>query len=231
LHAYPACVCGYRAYIYVTIELNQSVSCFDLLGSVQSSHTLETGGGVGRGFSNWAENGRSYRLPLENIFFKLTVTVTIPIWCGMLTEKEKAFVQAIADTGGGNKADCARIAGFSPGRARQTAHELMRNPKILEAIVEHTKLNIAEFMPMIAHNLIGIALDPDSKSAAKVGLQMLAMFGISPVTKTESKKTVEHTTNLGALEELKLLAAQLRGLPAPKMIDATPEEEEWSAYG
>jgi phage terminase small subunit len=151
----------------------------------------------------------------------------------MLTEKQQRYVDAIVETGGVNHTECARIAGYggTEGNLRKHAYDLLKNPKVLEAIVEHTKLNIAEVMPGIAKNLIKIALNPENLSSAKVGLQMLAMFGISPVTKTESKKTVEHTTNLGALEELKLLAAQLRGLPAPKMIDATPEEEEWSAHG
>ena len=150
----------------------------------------------------------------------------------MLTEKQRLFVEAMVACGGRNASECARIAGYSPNGARKTAYELLQKPEIIQALVAHTKADGGAYLPGIMKSLLTMALDPTHKSSAHVDLQILSMFGLSPISKTESKRTVEHVPNLGALEELKLLAAQLRGLPAPKMIDATPEEdEEWSAYG
>jgi phage terminase small subunit len=51
-----------------------------------------------------------------------------------LSAQRQAFVRALA--AGSTQADAARTAGYASGRARQTAHELLRKPEVKAALDE-----------------------------------------------------------------------------------------------
>jgi len=144
-----------------------------------------------------------------------------------LTDRQKAFVSAIVATGSQNHTECARLAGYQEGPAlRQTAYELMHNPKILQAIREECETADRGLLPLARAALQRLIEDSSHKDHFAAIKFLCGCLGISPVTKSESKRTVEHTANLPALVELKMLAQQLKLGPA-QMIELNPEKVEW----
>ena len=143
-----------------------------------------------------------------------------------LTDKQKAFVGAFVARGGVNHAECARLAGYAESDIRNTAYRLMRDPKILQAIREECENADRGLLPLARAALQRLIENPAHKDHFAAIKFLCGCLGISPVTKSESKRTVEHTANLPALVELKMLAQQLKLEPA-QMIELNPEKVEW----
>jgi len=148
----------------------------------------------------------------------------------MLTEKQRKFVECMVATGGTNASECVRQAGYAGNNhvMWENAYDLMRNPKILAAIREECRRVDESELPMARAFLRKIIHNPDHEKHFDALKWYFGVLGISPVTKSETRKVVEHTANLPALEELKLLAQQLKIKPA-EVIDVTPTapEEQW----
>lgn len=121
----------------------------------------------------------------------------------------------------------AKGAGYSDvkGGAKVRAHELMHNPKVLEAIVEASRSVLLGLAPMAISAARRILEDPKHPSHGRMVEAVLDRTGFS--AKTEHKVTVEHTADLRELEDFaRRLAAEtgvsadrLLGVNAPKLIE------------
>ena len=144
----------------------------------------------------------------------------------LLTDKERAFVASVVATGAQNPTQSARDAGYSENGIRVAAHRLMHHRKILQAIREECENADRGLLPLARAALQRLIENPAHKDHFAAIKFLCGCLGISPVTKSESKRTVEHTANLPALVELKMLAQQLKLGPA-QMIELNPEKVEW----
>jgi hypothetical protein len=141
---------------------------------------------------------------------------------GELTARQTKFVEAMVATGGHNHKKCARLAGFrgSEANLRNHAYQLLKLPKILDAIVERTRIEGNTILPAVMRNMVRIATDPEHGQSVRAGLALLGMFGLSPITKSEHH--VEHVPDISAIERLRALVGQLQPLLAPPVINVTP---------
>lgn len=130
---------------------------------------------------------------------------------------------AYVATGGQNGSEAVRQAGYA-GNAHvisQTAYELLRMPKILQAIREECRRLDDEALPFARMQLMKILMNENHEKHFEALKWFHGVLGISPVTKSESRKVVEHTVDGSAIEKLKRLTS-LTGIDPRKLIDVTP---------
>ncbi len=119
-----------------------------------------------------------------------------PVTFGGLTERQSAFVVAYAESGGGTgaAATAAQAAGYaktSRAAARVRGHELLRNPKVLEALRDELtrRLNAAATLGVAV--LAELAADKNTPAATRLSAAKdLIDRGHGPI---ESRWKVDHT--------------------------------------
>ena len=136
---------------------------------------------------------------------------------------------------GARSARAAAIgAGYSDVKdgAKVRAHELMHNPKVLEAIVEASRSVLLGLAPMAISAAKRILEDPDHPSHGRMVEAVLDRTGFS--AKTEHKVTVEHTVDTREIEDLARRLAAETGVDArrflgtgePKLIEGEVVHEQ-----
>lgn len=151
-----------------------------------------------------------------------------------LNPRERALVDYLLETGTSNWTEAVTAAGYigTYDGLRVQAAEKRKDPKIHAALTEVGKQRLALGIPIGLKAVMDAARDPSHKDSVRAGLALLAMNGISPITKSENATVVTHTLDPLAAIEAKLallppeVAAAIRltlpGAAPPLMIDVTP---------
>lgn len=136
-----------------------------------------------------------------------------------LTDRQRSFVHAFVESGGGPgaAAEAARTAGYAPtsaAAARVRAHELLRNPKVLSALRDEItrKLNAAAALGVNVLIELAQSGPPQVRlSAAKE----LVDRGFGPVV---SRTANLHAVSATSVEDLldQLDEAEAKGYPIDK---------------
>jgi len=119
-----------------------------------------------------------------------------------LTDRQKLFVQHYCQEL--NASAAARKAGYASRTAGRQGHELLKNPKVREAIAQYTEAQISqlEISPRrIMEEIVHLALNRDEKASQAVKLKALSYLasyvGISPETPRGTAQKIL-TTSTGA---------------------------------
>ena len=135
-----------------------------------------------------------------------------------LTEKQQAFVIAMLETGGGNHALAARVAGYADtdGAARVRGHQNMRNLKILAALREEADKRIRSGALLGASALWEIAKDTTHKDRFKASVELLNRSGLQVVT--QHKVIVEDNRSQEEIVARAVALAQKLGVDPKKLL-------------
>ena len=119
-----------------------------------------------------------------------------PVTFDGLTERQSAFVIAYAESGGrpGAAATAAQAAGYaqtSRAAARVRGHELLRNPKVLEALRNELTRRLNAAATLSVHVLMELAADKSTPAATRLSAAKdLIDRGHGPIA---SRWKVDHT--------------------------------------
>lgn len=115
----------------------------------------------------------------------------------VLTKNQRAFVIALVECGAKNPTEAAMIAGYGgTDAARKTAaKELMRNPKVLDALREEADKRLRSGALLAASRLIEIAGNPLDINSFKACVELLNRADLIVATKHEVKVTDNRTTD------------------------------------
>lgn len=105
-----------------------------------------------------------------------------------LEPKQRAFVLAYVDTGGKDATKAARMAGYggeNPQSARVTAHRLVHDGRVLEAIREYADARIRSQAVVGIQTIIDIANDPTHKDQFKAAVEIANRSGMLVASKVE----------------------------------------------
>lgn len=159
-----------------------------------------------------------------------------------LTDKQRAFVCAIAELGTGNYTQCARAAGYADNGGSMihvTAHELAHDERIQEAMFEEAQRRLNVNGLIAVTTLQAIATNPAHKDQMKAAVAFLDRSGLHAKTEHTVKVKDESRTEEALIERATQLAAQLgygpdelqRMITSAGVIDVdfsvVPEKEEW----
>ena len=146
----------------------------------------------------------------------ITITERIELGPAMkrLNDRQRAFVVALCMSGGENRAQAARDAGYSDasGRAKEHAHWLMHNPLVQAAILEYGKGRLAGSLGEALDQLDDIARTPGPSQLGAVKTK-LGLAGLMETIRHEHQHTVTHTFEQKADEYKRLMAALGRQIP------------------
>lgn len=145
-----------------------------------------------------------------------------------LQPKQQAFVMALLVNGDDNASRAARDAGYSPAAnvVNVTAHRLMHDARIQEAIQEESVRRLNSASILAVSELVKIAGNPAHKSQTKAIEMILNRTGLH--AKSEHKVSVEHMMGDDELrDKIKHLAEKhgidLSAYTGQTLIDVTPE--------
>ena len=132
-----------------------------------------------------------------------------------LTGKQRAFVQHYVAAGGKRGGAAARAAGYSKARGRSCAYELLRNPKVKDAIREHAEhsLDARSIMAsVLALKMLEDDLQSDNPRARQHAINaILDRTGYARRVTQEVAVTVDGRTTRELIAEIQQLTAQKRG--------------------
>lgn len=114
-----------------------------------------------------------------------------------LTGNQRAFVIALVELGAKNPTQAAMMAGYGGTDAarRTAAKELMRNPKVLDAIREEADKRLRSGALLAASRLIEIASNPLDLNSFKACVELLNRADLIVATKHEVTVTDNRTTD------------------------------------
>jgi hypothetical protein len=155
-----------------------------------------------------------------------------PKMVALRSDRMRAFCWAMA-TGVETPVSAARVAGYADNGSlgdniksgvRVTAHRLMADRKIMEAIEECTRATLLGLAPIAVSRARAILEDPEHSYHGRMIETVLDRTGYS--AKTEHSVRVEHTVDVRELEELARRLARENGISAEKLLgmakDVTP---------
>jgi phage terminase small subunit len=137
-----------------------------------------------------------------------------------LNPRQRAFVDAMLDTGGADYTRCAKLAGYVGGEGgiRVTAHRLAHDERIQAAIQEQARKRMIGAGIMATGVLIDIAGNPAHKDQLKAATSLLDRAGLHAIT--ESKHTVHNTSDRAEqIREIAELAREMGADPV-KLLGA-----------
>lgn len=156
-----------------------------------------------------------------------------PKMLALKDERRQKFAWLMA-CGELSASEAARQAGYSGhmGTSRATAHHMMHNPAVLEAIQEASRKVLSGLAPLAIRSARAILEDPAHSQHARMIETVLDRTGF--FAKTEHKVLVEHSVDVRELEDLaRRLAAEagiaperLLGVNAPPVIEGTVAHDE-----
>lgn len=128
--------------------------------------------------------------------------------------KQRAFVQALIDSGGNNRRRAATLAGYgnTPESSNTAAHRLAHDPKIVAAIKEEAEKVLHSAVALGAKVLVEIASDPMHKDRLKAAQSLLDRGGLLLVQRSEVVHT--HRDDNAMIERITILAQALNLDPA-----------------
>ena len=166
-----------------------------------------------------------------NLFEKKFGAPTVARSGGELTPKQEAFAREYVMNGGhGEKAAIA--AGYSAHTARQKASQLLRKPKVQEAIRTETFEQVERLAPRALNVLLDIIDDPEvaARDRVRAAEAILERSYLHKISKTEVEvTTVADPTSLIA-EVWKARQARFTALEAP-VIDGEATRLEGQGEG
>jgi hypothetical protein len=151
----------------------------------------------------------------------------------ILTKNQRAFVIALVEMGAKNPTEAAMVAGYGgTDQARKTAaKELMRNPKVLNALKEEADKRLRSGALMAASRLIEIAGNPHDINSFKACVELLNRADLIVSTKHEvtvhDNRTSDEVMNtiLSLAKKNNIDPKTLLGYnPADKVVDAEFKE-------
>jgi phage terminase small subunit len=140
------------------------------------------------------------------------------------TDKQRAFCWIMA-TGVENAAGAARLAGYADNGSLQnnarsavrvTAHHLMQDPDILDAIEECTRATLRGLAPVAVDRAHAILKDPKHPYHGRMIETVLDRTGF--FAKSEHTMKVEHSVDVRELEALARRLAKENGISAEKLL-------------
>jgi hypothetical protein len=140
------------------------------------------------------------------------------------TDKQRAFCWIMA-TGVENAAGAARLAGYrdngslrdnAKSAVRVTAHHLMQDPDILDAIEECTRATLRGLAPVAVARARAILDNANHPYHGRMIETVLDRSGYS--ARSEHTVKVEHSLDTKELEELARRLAKENGIPAEKLF-------------
>jgi phage terminase small subunit len=114
---------------------------------------------------------------------------------GELSTMQAAFVEAFV-TNGGDKEDAAIQAGYSPNTARTQAYALLRNPKIMQAVLERTGIEIIANAPRARATLTRLLNAKSDYVALEAAKDLLDRAGFKPSEKVDHRLSGEISVNI-----------------------------------
>lgn len=153
-----------------------------------------------------------------------------------LPEKQRRFVLAYNNAGGGNATEAGRVAGYAEGEGlRVQAHRLLHNPAVQEAMREDLKARFVGDIAFARDVIKDIAQNPGHKDRHKAAVTLLHHGGLVERTQVEHTGTVTLTVDQKA-EQVRQLAAQLgrnaaEFLPKELITDADYAENPPTSAG
>lgn len=144
----------------------------------------------------------------------------------VLTDMQKRFVTAMIVVGAKRDygAECARLAGYAPGSAKQKAYELMRNPRVLAAIRREADLKLQASVLLGTMVLEEIALDERHKDRLKAATELLNRGGMMLIQRVEHTHKDDRTA-AELVAFIKAMAAK-NGMDPQKLLGHTEEVED-----
>lgn len=132
-------------------------------------------------------------------------------------DRQRRFAYAMAH-GGLTPTEAARQAGYSDHleAAKVTAHHLMHNTKMLDAIEEASFLVLRSLGPVAIKAAMAILENPNHRAHARIIETVLDRTGFS--AKTEHTVTVQHTIDTTELEALARRLALENGIAPERFI-------------
>lgn len=147
-----------------------------------------------------------------------------------LTDRQRVFVLALVEDPLMSRAEAARVAGYSDSSeaAKVSAHRLMHDNRVIEALHEQAGKRLWSISLKAAHRVDQMLDSEDDKVALKAAVSVLDRVGfgaqqninINQTVRDESAKGLEDRIRRAAAALLKLGSnpGELLGLPEP--VDA-----------
>jgi hypothetical protein len=138
-------------------------------------------------------------------------------------------------TGVESAVGAARLAGYTDrggnesASLRVTAHRMMQDPKILDAIEECTRATLRGLAPVAVSRAKAILEDPKHSYHARMIETVLDRTGF--FAKSEHTMRVEHSVDVRELEELARRLARENGISAEKLTVANQLPATWEKPG
>lgn len=132
-------------------------------------------------------------------------------------DRQRRFAYIMAH-GGLTATDAARQAGYSEhlDSAKVSAHHLMHNPKMLDAIEEASFLVLRSLGPVAIQAAMAILENPNHRAHARIIETVLDRTGFS--AKTEHTVTVNHSIDTTELEALARRLALENGIAPERFV-------------
>lgn len=153
-----------------------------------------------------------------------------------LTEMQRLFVLNYVSARG-NATGAARASGYgkdSPTKeqadeaCRQAGHRMIHDPKILGAMKEDAERRLNAGVAMAAEELVSLATaSPDEKVRIKAALGVLALGGISPISRVEHIHS--HQTTAAMTAEIEKMAKAL-GLDSRALLGYDPDQVQDAVF-
>lgn len=112
-----------------------------------------------------------------------------------LTDMQAAFVEAFV-TNGGDRTEAAISAGYSQDTARIQAHQLMRKPHVMQAILEATMSEFIAEAPRAKHTLTQLLGGKSEYVRLEASKEILDRAGLKPVTNVNHKIAGDISVNI-----------------------------------
>lgn len=126
-----------------------------------------------------------------------------------LTKRQRAFVQAMLDTGMTNHTRCAMMAGYTgtDGTLRVAGHRLAHDERIQSAIQEEAKKRMQSGVIMAVGVLQNIAETPGHKDQLKAAMAIMDRSGLHAVSENKTVHEVSFDEK-GAIARIRALCLE-----------------------
>lgn len=138
-----------------------------------------------------------------------------------LTEKQRRFVLELVADPLMSRAEAARLAGYSDvkERAKVTAHHLMHDQRIIEAMHEQAGKRLWAISMKAAHRVEQMLDSEDEKIVLKAAVAVLDRTGFGAQQNININQTVRDESSKAILKRIETLADRL-GVPVAGLLGA-----------